>query len=394
MDLWSRFTRTSKGLEEQESSSPSQSEPTAKISSIFIYPIKSCRGISVSKAPLTPTGFKWDRNWLVVNSRGRAYTQRVEPKLALVEVELPTEAFDEGFDIKKDSFMVLKAPGMQPLNICLSKPHEVADGVSVWEWNGSAWDEGAEASQWFSDYLGKPSRLVRFNNVINEFLNAIQNIVHVDKNDFPKIPVLYSKLNYVPLLNFPNTDSQVRPVDPDYAKGHQIMFSDCFPFLLASQESLDAVNQHLEDPVPINRFRPNCCRIKWTINHISHNQDSGGLWCSILVEGCEPFSEDLWTEIKISSFSFLGVKLCSRCKVPSINQVTAISEPEPNQTLMKIRSGKVLRPKGKDQNKTYFGQNMVWNWRDCYAKRNGNVLNVGDPVYVMKKVTSAAEAAA
>ncbi|RYR62898.1 hypothetical protein Ahy_A04g020651 isoform C [Arachis hypogaea] len=295
MDLWSRFTRTSKGLEEQESSSPSQSEPTAKISSIFIYPIKSCRGISVSKAPLTPTGFKWDRNWLVVNSRGRAYTQRVEPKLALVEVELPTEAFDEGFDIKKDSFMVLKAPGMQPLNICLSKPHEVADGVSVWEWNGSAWDEGAEASQWFSDYLGKPSRL----------------------------------------------------------------------------ESLDAVNQHLEDPVPINRFRPN-----------------------ILVEGCEPFSEDLWTEIKISSFSFLGVKLCSRCKVPSINQVTAISEPEPNQTLMKIRSGKVLRPKGKDQNKTYFGQNMVWNWRDCYAKRNGNVLNVGDPVYVMKKVTSAAEAAA
>ncbi|XP_015959799.1 uncharacterized protein LOC107483705 [Arachis duranensis] len=330
MDLWSRFTRTSKGLEEQESSSPSQSEPTTKISSIFIYPIKSCRGISVSKAPLTPTGFKWDRNWLVVNSRGRAYTQRVEPKLALVEVELPTEAFDEGFDIKKDSFMVLKAPGMQPLNICLSKPHEVADGVSVWEWNGSAWDEGAKASQWFSDYLGKPSRLVRFNN-----------------------------------------DSQVRPVDPDYAKGHQIMFSDGFPFLLASQGSLDAVNQHLEDPVPINRFRPN-----------------------ILVEGCEPFSEDLWTEIKISSFSFLGVKLCSRCKVPSINQVTAISEPEPNQTLMKIRSGKVLRPKGKDQNKTYFGQNMVWNWRDCYAKRNGNVLNVGDPVYVMKKVTSAAEAAA
>lgn len=27
-----------------------------KVSSIFIYPVKSCRGISVSQAPVTPTG--------------------------------------------------------------------------------------------------------------------------------------------------------------------------------------------------------------------------------------------------------------------------------------------------------------------------------------------------
>lgn len=58
---------------------------------------------------------------------------------------------------------MLKAPGMEPLKVCLNKQHEVANGLSVWEWSGSAWDEGAEASQWFSDYLGKPSQLVRFN---------------------------------------------------------------------------------------------------------------------------------------------------------------------------------------------------------------------------------------
>ncbi|MCI51029.1 MOSC domain-containing protein, partial [Trifolium medium] len=38
-----------------------------------------------------------------------------------------------------------------------------ADDITVWEWTGSAWDEGAEASQWFSDYLGNPTKLVRFN---------------------------------------------------------------------------------------------------------------------------------------------------------------------------------------------------------------------------------------
>lgn len=40
-------------------------------------------------------GFRWDRQWLIVNSKGRAYTQRVEPKLALIQVELPNEAFSD-----------------------------------------------------------------------------------------------------------------------------------------------------------------------------------------------------------------------------------------------------------------------------------------------------------
>lgn len=43
-------------------------------------------------------GFRWDRQWLVVNGKGRAYTQRVEPRLALVQVELPEDAFDEDWE--------------------------------------------------------------------------------------------------------------------------------------------------------------------------------------------------------------------------------------------------------------------------------------------------------
>lgn len=52
---------------------------------------------------------------------------------------------------------------MDALKVSLIAPLEVSNGVSVWEWSGSALDEGADASKWFSDYLGKPSRLVRFN---------------------------------------------------------------------------------------------------------------------------------------------------------------------------------------------------------------------------------------
>ncbi|KAJ4702715.1 Molybdenum cofactor sulfurase [Melia azedarach] len=147
------------------------------------------------------------------------------------------------------------------------------------------------------------------------------------------------------------------------------MFADGYPFMLLSQGSLDALNKLLKEPVPVNRFRPN-----------------------ILVDGCQPFSEDLSTEVQISKFTFAGVKLCSRCKVPTINQDTGIAGPEPNDTLMKIRSDKVLRPNKKQQGRIYFGQNLVC--KDNLTQGNGKVVKVGDPIYVLRKTSTAAEAAA
>ena len=92
------------------------------------------------------------------------------------------------------------------------------------------------------------------------------------------------------------TESETRLTDPDYARGYRVTFSDGYPFLITSQVlffilfcsfrmknylqmllkqklyltmqvdfqgSLDALNEKLEDPVPINRFRP-----KWA-THIA-----------------------------------------------------------------------------------------------------------------------------
>ncbi|KAJ8765899.1 hypothetical protein K2173_020415 [Erythroxylum novogranatense] len=297
----------------------------AAVSSIFIYPLKSCRGISVPMAPLTPYGFRWDRNWLIVNYKGRAYTLRVEPKLAFVEVELPHEAFSEVWVPTKSSFMVIKAPGMSPLKIPLTKPNNVAQGVSLWEWSGSALDEGNEAAEWFSNYLGKPSRLVRF-----------------------------------------NTESETRPADPEETYSHYIMFSDIFPYLLVSQGSLDALNERTKEPIPLNRFRAN-----------------------ILVDGCEPFAEDLWKEFRINKLNFEGAKLCDRCKIPTIDISSGIAGPEPTKTLLTFRSDKILRPHVKPQGKVYFGQNLVW--KDNSSVEKGKVVKVGDPVFVLKQYSSVAE---
>lgn len=271
-------------------------------------------------------GFRWDRQWLVINSKGRAYTQRIEPKFALIQVELPNEAFSEGWKPNKNSYLVIRAPGMVELKVPLSKPSLTSDGVSVWEWSGSALDEGDEAAKWFTDYIGKPSRLVRFNE-----------------------------------------ESETRPVDPNYAPGFNVMFSDAFPFLLLSQGSLDALNELLQDNVSINRFRPN-----------------------IFVDGCKPFAEDLWKELKINELAFQGVCLCPRCKVPTINQENAIPGREPNETLKNFRSDKVLPVNGKQQGKIYFGQMLVC--KDHLTGGKEKIIKVGDPIYVEKVFESYAEA--
>uniref|UniRef100_A0A7N0UE58 MOSC domain-containing protein n=1 Tax=Kalanchoe fedtschenkoi TaxID=63787 RepID=A0A7N0UE58_KALFE len=305
-----------------------EASAAAAVSSIFIYPIKSCRGISVSQAPITPTGLRWDRQWLVINSKGRAYTQRNEPKLALVQPELPVEAFSEDWQPTESSYLTLRAPGKTELKVSLSKFGQKSDGVSVWEWSGSAIDEGDEAAKWFTDYLGKASRLVRF-----------------------------------------DADTETRPVDAAYASGYKVMFSDGYPFMILSQGSIDALNQLLVEPLPVNRFRPN-----------------------ILVDGCEPFAEDLWKEFKIGNLDFQGVKLCSRCKIPTINQETAVANSEPTETLMKFRSDKVLRPTDKQRGRVYFGQNIVC--INSISNTKKKTIKVGDPIYAKEKLSSPAEAPA
>ncbi|XP_057812000.1 uncharacterized protein LOC131026230 isoform X2 [Salvia miltiorrhiza] len=298
--------------------------PVPVVKTIFVYPVKSCQGISVSQATLTSNGLRWDRLWMIVNSKGRMCTQRVEPKLALIQVELPTDAFSQAWEPDKASFLVINAPGMNTLKIPMVQPCAVSNGVSVWEWSGSAFDEGDEAAKWFSDFLGKPSRLVRFDEA-----------------------------------------SECRTVNSDYARSHTIKFNDLYPFLLISQGSLNALNARLSEPVLINRFRPN-----------------------FLVDGCQPFSEDLWNEIKINEFVFVGGELCYRCKVPTVNQETAETGAEPTETLMKFRSDKILVPnKEKHQGRVYMGQMMV-----CknYTPETGKskAIKVGDPVHVLKMLSS------
>ncbi|KAG5011875.1 hypothetical protein JHK86_024136 [Glycine max] len=128
-------------------------------------------------------------------------------------------------------------------------------------------------------------------------------------------------------------DFEVRKKDPDFVKGHhQTFFNDGYPFLLTSQiitpaeneiqfysfgesslsicisdfqESLVELNNHTKEPIPMNRFRPRYLQ--------------------------------------------------------SIKRSTAVGGAEPNATLLKTRSGQVLRPNDQ-MNRTKAGSTLVRIW--------------------------------
>ena len=57
-----------------------------KVTDLFIYPIKSCRGIRLERAQMVARGFAADRRYMLVDGRGAFVSQRQRRELALVSV--------------------------------------------------------------------------------------------------------------------------------------------------------------------------------------------------------------------------------------------------------------------------------------------------------------------
>lgn len=174
------------------------------LSAIYIYPVKSCRGIPLTSARLNTWGLEYDRNWMAVNAEGHFLTQRQLPRLALVETAL------------EPKFLRLTAPNMPELRLSLSDSSGRVVDVKVWRDRCQALDQGDEVAEWFSTFLSTTCRLVRI------------------------------------------SEGYDRPVDRDYApQDAQVSFADGFPLLTISEATLSDLNARLAEPLPMNRFRPN-----------------------------------------------------------------------------------------------------------------------------------------
>jgi len=280
----------------------SAAEFEASIAALWVFPIKSCAGISVQQAVLTPAGLANDRAWMVVDADGEMVTQRELPRMALIQPALVYAA-------SHVSELVLQATGMAALHLPLtaqgrstrtanvSGASEVqALQVRVWDDEVPAFDMGDAASQWLTEFLGTrygPLRLVRFD------------------------------------------DRHPRPSSATWTQGLPSFnqFSDGFPVLLASTASLDELNARLqakgEAAVDMRRFRANVV-LGQTVHALplhalplhAHDEDRiGTLTCHT---DAEP------VQLK-------PVKPCPRCPIPNIDPDSALSHPAVNDTLQAYR---------------------------------------------------------
>ena len=186
----------------------------ATVSSLTIYPIKSCAGIALQEATITPSGLSTgrvaDREWMVVDAAGQFMTQREFPKMALIQPALMEEA------------LMVSMPGQLPFSL----PYEQVDGaatvrVTVWDDTVDACDCGEPAARWISAAIGVSCRLVRFAAGAER------------------------------LTGHRWTDGQGAPT----------RFADGYPLLVIGAASLDDINAHMaaagRAALPMNRFRPN-----------------------------------------------------------------------------------------------------------------------------------------
>jgi uncharacterized protein YcbX len=273
------------------------------LAELNLYPVKSCAGIGLDEATITAAGLAsgrvHDREWMVVDLQGGFLTQRTHPRMALVLPQIGTAS------------LVLHAPGMRPLEVPLALPelNTPTRTVTVWRDTLPAEDCGDGAAAWFSRAIGSACRLVRFATEARRFAS--------------------------------------RQWTGDFIAPNR--FSDGYPFLVVSQESLDDLNQklvvHARDPLPMNRFRPN-----------------------LVIAGGYAFDEDHAAEIRAGEVVFKPVKPCQRCPIPSIDQATGEFGPDPLDILRTYRVDPRL-----DGGIT-FGMNAV------LLRGDGFLLRRGQPV--------------
>src|SRR6185369_10301036 len=265
--------------------SSSATDVAARIARLFVYPVKSFAGVEVTEAVLTETGLDLDRAWMVVDDQGEFVTQRELPRMALVRPQL------------KRYEVVLRAPGMLALHLAIDAVEQPVQ-VKLWDELVKAFDMGDVAAQWFSDFLGRKLRLVRFDP---------------DHRNL-------SSLQWTRGLEAPN------------------QFSDGFPLLVIGEATLAELNEKLvaagHGAVGIERFRPN-----------------------IVISGLEAQDEDRLDVLRIAAGAdevrLRLVKPCPRCPIPNVDPATAQVAPQVSDTLQSYRKNERL------QGAVTFGMNAI-----------------------------------
>ncbi|MCD5992784.1 MOSC domain-containing protein [Pseudomonas sp. CDFA 602] len=178
-----------------------------RLSSLYRFPLKSCKAEALQRASFDGLGLAGDRRWMLVDERtGRFLTQRAIAHMSQLSVLWNAEGG-----------VTLSAPGFESLDVAVPVDEpESLRGVTVWRDSLQMPDAGTVAAEWVSRFIGQPTRMV-----------------------------------YMPV-------ERARWLPGGYgAIDDRVNFADGFPLLLIGQSSLNDLSARLGRPMEMLRFRPN-----------------------------------------------------------------------------------------------------------------------------------------
>ena len=243
------------------------------VKELYLYPIKSLAGIRVESAKAEEMGFKNDRRWMLIDEENQFITQRNHPNLSQFYPEIKENKIVILHQDTTHEFFIDETLG-EPL---FSK---------VWDDETKVLEVNKPTSKWFSEMLGFECKLVKIANIGDRKHNS-------------------SKLNTT--LN--------------------VSLADGYPYLLIGSESLNFLNEKLEEKITMARFRPNIV----ISSSVAHEEDSFG-------------------NFQIGTLKFKNAKPCGRCIMVNTNPKNGIVKKEPLNTLSTYR---------KVDNSIFFGTNIM-----------------------------------
>lgn len=266
------------------------------IERLTVYPVKGLAGLERTEATVTPFGLAGDRRYMLIDPEGRFMTQRMTPALTQFAVK---PLSDDRISIAMPGSGTLELPLIDSEAAALM---EDTRRVQIWDDSLDAHVGHAEADAFFSDALEQDVRLA-----------------------------------WMP-------PGAQRMADPTYARrDERVSFADGFPILVLGRASIEELNERLEQPVRLNRFRAN-----------------------VLVGGSHPWAEDAWKQLMTEQVTLDLVKPCARCAVIATDQETGERSKEPTATLATYR---------KRDGKVMVGMNAV-------AHPDGGIIRTGERLRV------------
>lgn len=282
-----------------------------RVTGLNTYPLKSCAGVPLTEARVTERGLEHDRDYMVVLDDGTFLSQRQIPEMALIVPAIGSES------------ITLSAPGMDRVEVPLVLEPDDTRRVDA-------------------TVHGKPIVGQVVSEDLNDWFTAFLPR-YKDNERFRLLRVREDAPRYIS-ERYRHTDTS-----------NQVGFADGHAILLAAEPSLARLNEEMEEPVPMNRFRPNVV--------------VGG-------DALEAYDEDYWTEVRIGALEAYVVKGCDRCAIPDVDQVTAVTGKAVRRALTTRRGANA-----HDETNTgvFFAQNLA------HVYEPGTVVRVGDAVTVVSR---------